>query len=65
MSFQLSRERRDRDLDNLVDPLIPFFSAQVRPLDCVFAMKEHPRPSGQEILRISQEHLTLEIKEVA
>ncbi len=62
MSFQLSGERRDRDLDNLVDPLIPFFSAHIQPLDFVCAVKEAPQPDGNEILRISQDPLSLKME---
>ncbi len=65
MSFQLINERRDRDLDNLVDPLIPFFSAKIQALDCVCAVKEVPQPTGKEILCISQHPLSLRIEDAA
>jgi len=61
MSFQLDASRNNRDLDNLVDPLISFFSALLQPLDCVVAIKETPSSNGKEILRISQEPLSIKV----
>lgn len=54
LSFQLSIHRNNKDIDNLVDPLIPFFSANIQPLDYVCVFKEPLLSTQGETLRVSQ-----------
>ena len=52
-SFQLSNKRKDRDLDNLVDAIIPMISKTINPLDQIVAVKEDSSPKSNEVFRFS------------
>ena len=54
LSFQLRIDRKNKDLDNLADPLIPFFNAYIQSLDYVCVFKEPILSTQGEILRLSQ-----------
>ncbi len=51
LAFQLSCARRDRDLDNLADALIPFFNKQIGCLDEITLVKLEPAQADYETLR--------------
>jgi len=53
LSFQLSAGRRDRDLDNLADALMPLFNSRLPSLDEILLLKEPPVEAGSEILRMA------------
>lgn len=57
LSFQLSAERRPRDLDNLVDAFMPFFNKHRKSIDRICATKEKPLAVGFELLRYTIDHM--------
>lgn len=60
LSFQLSKRRNDRDIDNLVDPLIPLFNKVIGPA-YLLAIKERSSPFPTEHLCLTQEKVSLAI----
>jgi len=57
LSFQITNGRLNRDLDNLVDALIPFFNAHMEPIDRICAVKESPVDADYEMLRYTFDHI--------
>jgi hypothetical protein len=53
LSFQLSTRKRDRDVDNLADALIPVFNHYIPDLDHLCLVKEQSRPNDSEVLRLT------------
>lgn len=53
LSFQLNEGRKDRDVDNLADALMPFFNRKIRGIENLFLMKEDRIKENYEILRFS------------
>jgi len=53
LAFQLSCERRDRDVDNLADALMPFFNRRISRLHELVLVKLERVPGGMETLRFS------------
>jgi hypothetical protein len=51
LAFQLSCERRDRDIDNLADALMPFFNQRVTRLDQLVILKLERSLRAEETLR--------------
>ena len=51
LAFRLSTNRRDRDIDNLADAIMPFFNKHVRRFSEVCVMKLPPSPTECETLR--------------
>lgn len=63
ISFQLSTHRKDRDLDNLVDAIIPEFNSKIKKIHKILVIKEDACESGIELLRISSQDYSIEIEE--
>ncbi len=51
LSFAISTERKDRDLDNLLDGLAPFFNKAFPSLDEIVLVKENRSARVREVLR--------------
>jgi len=53
LCFQLSANRRDRDLDNLADALMPLFNRHCEDLDHICLVKASAASQDTEVLRIA------------
>lgn len=60
LSFQLNQSRNNRDLDNLVDSLIPFFNSKIPGMDSISVFKEPSRSTQREVLRVLQNCFSLD-----
>jgi len=64
-SFQLSNQRKDRDLDNLVDAIVPVITKTVDPFDHMIAIKEYFRPESNEMFRVSSNAINILFKDTS
>ncbi len=53
LSFQLSEKRTSRDLDNLIDGLMPLFNSKLPSINYLFAIKPDSILSDEEYLRVA------------